>query len=716
MLTLARLELRRFLRARLTRAALAGLTLIPLLYGALYLWAFWDPYDQMKHIPAAIVNEDRPVTVDGKKKEAGKDLQQKLIDKETFAWQVTGREAALKGLDSGRYHIVLVVPENFSASVSSPSVKDKDPYRGQLQVLTNDSNNYLSGVLARSAFTEIRAQANSGAAKEYFDRIFVSFADVKSALGKAANGANELNGGIGTATDGAGKLKNGSGDLKNGTGELSGGLGTAHAKAQELNNGLITIKTGSGQLEDASARLAAGTRLLATKLSGAADQVEPYLQYADEVAAAATAIADGTDLAIKGMDALPGLVNTSVQQAEQVHAGLVKLGESQPALKSEPLYISALDASSKSVEAARAVREKVNANPGAFAELKAQMQQVSAKARALAAKAPKLPGEVAKARTDANALAEGAEKVAAGAKNLHSGIGKAQSGMDALTGGLYRLSTGARQIDSGMLQLDSGLSDLSGGLVKLHDGSAELATKLGQGEAEIPGYDADQRAQRSTVMGDPIDVQRQAKNAAATYGVGFSPYFIALALWVGAMLTYMLLRPVNPRHLASGAPAWRVALAGWLPGLAVGIIQAAVLLAVLHFALGLDLVRPWAAIGVLGLTVAAFTALLQLIGAKFGAAGRVLALMLLMVQLTSSAGTYPIETSPAFLRALHPYMPMTYVIRALRHLITGGATGPVWQAVAVLAGVTAGAVGLTVLVLRKSRRLTPSKLNPDLQM
>jgi len=128
-----------------------------------------------------------------------------------------------------------------------------------------------------------------------------------------------------------------------------------------------------------------------------------------------------------------------------------------------------------------------------------------------------------------------------------------------------------------------------------------------------------------------VDPQRQVRKPAGTYGVGFAPYFVSLALWVGAMITYVLLRPVNLRHVLSGARASRVALAGWLPAVAVGVAQALLLFAVLYLALGLRPVHPVATVGYLLLAALAFTALIQWLGARLGPSGRPAALALLML-------------------------------------------------------------------------------------
>ena len=141
--------------------------------------------------------------------------------------------------------------------------------------------------------------------------------------------------------------------------------------------------------------------------------------------------------------------------------------------------------------------------------------------------------------------------------------------------------------------------------------------------------------------------------------------------------------------MSAGAPAGRIAVAGWLPVLATGVLQTLALMAVLHWAIGLQMVRAAGTIGFLVLVTACFAAVVQWLNARFGPAGRVLVLALLMLQLTSAGGTYPVQTSPGFFNALHPFLPMSYVVEALRRLITGGGLGPVWH-LSVVAGFRPG--------------------------
>src|SRR5690348_1221647 len=138
-LSLAGWELRRFLRGRLTAAALVVLAVIPLLYGALYLYAFWDPYGRLNHVPAALVMDDRTATAtDGSKVHAGQDLAGELTRRQIFDWHVTDERSAEDGLESGKYHLMLRIPADFSADLVTGPDQNADPHAARLQVVSDD--------------------------------------------------------------------------------------------------------------------------------------------------------------------------------------------------------------------------------------------------------------------------------------------------------------------------------------------------------------------------------------------------------------------------------------------------------------------------------------------------------------------------------------------------------------------------------------------------
>jgi putative membrane protein len=205
--------------------------------------------------------------------------------------------------------------------------------------------------------------------------------------------------------------------------------------------------------------------------------------------------------------------------------------------------------------------------------------------------------------------------------------------------------------------------------------------------------------------------------AADGYGEGFAPFFIPLALFVGGLITWLLLRPLPPRGLATPARGWRIALAGYLPALLIGVGQVVVLLAVVHFGLGLGMSTALGTVAFTVLVAAAFLAVQQMLTAVLGsAAGKVAIIALLMLQLTAASGTYPVETTPSFFQALHPVLPMTYAVTGLRELTTGGTDGRLWMSVGALLAFLVGSLAITSWRAARQRTWTLSRLHPALSI
>lgn len=689
---LAALELRRFGRGKLPRAALVALLVLPLLYGALYLWSFWDPYGRLDKIPVALVNADKGATADGKKITAGDDITKGLHDSKTFDWQEVSAAEARRGVEDGSYYLSLTLPADFSERIASSS--GSTPETGALQVRTNDANNYIVGQISRTVFSEVRQAASTKTSRSFLDKIFVSFSDIHGKTVKAAKGADRLNGGIDKAEKGSKDLADGLKDAKDGSGKLSTGLKKLH--------------TGAGDLEDGSKRVAEGTQKLADRVNGTAAKVGPFLKGNEKtIGDTAQLVADSSGVIRKHLDTL---VKTAPTAAKGARAASGTLTDVYARRCDDPVLPDAACSDLKKAKDAAAdvttIADDLNTliadQDGDLDKLDKNLATLQKQSQALANRAPHLSEDLADAVKKINKLNDGAAEVAAGAKKLHKGIGTAK--------------TGAVDLDKGVGKLKTGADDLNGGIYKLVDGSGKLAGGLHDGAEKIPDYDEQDRDRRTEVMADPVRLASHDMHKAPNYGTGFAPYFIPLSLWVGAMVAYMLIAPMNRRALAAGASAWRIALAGWLPVVAIGVLQTVALMSVLHWAVGLQMARAAGTVGFLFLVTACFAAIVQWLNARFGAAGRILVLALLMLQLTSAGGTYPVQTSPGFFNALHPFLPMSYVVEALRRLITGGGLEPVWHACVVLTAFTAGALALTAVAARRRQVWTLDRLHPELSL
>ncbi|MGA6153416.1 YhgE/Pip family protein [Stenotrophomonas sp. NPDC087984] len=689
---LAALELKRFGRGKLPRAALAALLLLPLLYGALYLWSFWDPYGKLDKIPVALVNSDNGATVKGERLTAGDDISGKLLDSKTFDWHRTSAAEARKGVADGTYYLSLTVPSDFSRQIATSS--GKSPETGALEVRTNDANNYIVGQISRSVFSEVRAAASTKASRGFYDNIFISFADIHGETEKAAKSADKLGKGIGKAKKGADDLAKGLAKAKEGSRDLKSGLGT-------LYQGSGTLKTGAGAVAD-------GTQSLSDKVNDVAAQVRPFLkEHGKEIGDVSQLVADASQKASDSLDTLPETTSTAATKARKASDELAadyrtRCEGAVPADPDCPALKKSVAAADTAADVAEDVNKLVQDHTTQLDALGGHLDDLHDQALWLARNAPHLDTDLDTAVRKVNALNSGAQKVAKGAGTLHTGLSTAK--------------TGASDLDSGVGKARGGADTLGGGMFRLVDGTGKLSGGLHDGADKIPDYGKQDRDARTEVMADPVRLVNQALHKAPNYGTGFAPYFIPLSLWVGAMVAYMLIQPLNRRALAVGASSWRIAFAGWLPVAAIGVCQTLALMAVLHWAIGLQMARAAGTLGFLMLVTACFAAIVQWLNARFGPAGRILVLALLMLQLTSAGGTYPVQTSPRFFNAIHPFLPMTYVVDGLRRLITGGGLGPVWLACGVLLGFSVAALALTAWSARRKQVWSVDRLHPELSL
>ena len=315
--------------------------------------------------------------------------------------------------------------------------------------------------------------------------------------------------------------------------------------------------------------------------------------------------------------------------------------------------------------------------------------------------------------------ADGITQLDDGAGQLYDGTQSALDGVKQLDDGAGDLKDGAKQLDDGASDLKDGLKKLydgsktlQDGLVTAHDGSVELTEGLANGIAGMAGMDEQQVDARSEMMSAPVEVNEEYYTTVENYGTGFAPYFIGLALYLGALMNSFIMKPLNNRLIASGARAPLAALCGLVPWFIVGAIQALLLCLTLQYVLALN-VNFVAEFYLFALFVVLVNnCIMQFIMALLGFPGKLVAIVLLILQLASAAGTFPIETCPEFFQVLSPCLPMTYVVSGMKVIMCGASLDGVATCVAVLACFGVVCFALTVLVARSRRNVPMTQLHP----
>lgn len=271
------------------------------------------------------------------------------------------------------------------------------------------------------------------------------------------------------------------------------------------------------------------------------------------------------------------------------------------------------------------------------------------------------------------ALSSGTSQLLAGSSQLTSGLDTLNSKRGELNSGAGQLADGARKLNGGANQLTAGAEQLSPALAKVQAGNQTLADKMGSAAKQVNDTKATNKTFKQIAA--PATAKQTEKDHVANNGTGMVPYMFSVAMFVGMMALNLMLDMISPRTKISSLAAWMGSKMVMLFGIAV--MAATVLYGLSISILRLDPIHPLQTYGFMILISLMDAALVTAIYMWFDKAGAFAAMVLLVFQLSGSAGTYPIQLSNAFFEWLHPYLPMTYTVDGLRETIMiGGSAMP----------------------------------------
>ncbi|MGV0409662.1 YhgE/Pip family protein [Corynebacterium resistens] len=699
-------EFLRLKRSRLTRLAVIFLCLMPLLYSALYLAAFWDPFNKVDQVPVALVNSDKGANVEGKELRAGDQVMQGLQDNDQIHWIVTDSEDAKKGVANGKYYFSLELPENFSEAVGSPT--GDNPEKAHLISTYNDANGYLSTVIGQNVMREVLNVVGDKISAQAVDKILVGVMDAGSGLERAAIGAGQL-------ANGTGELRNGSKKLDGGAGQLKDGLTKAKDGSTKLRGGGDQLEDGLGKLHDGSVQLADGTGQLATKVGAASQKIDAQKGNLDKLS--------------KSADKLGGDVRVLDTHAQRLRSEASKASAHQTAqaknLRKQARDLRALNIPAANGVAAQlegvarsletqglgpqsAAKGKIDELAQGSAKANYQLNNPNSELRGGLNKITGLPAQFTE-------LKNGVDKINGGAIKLRDNLQTAHGGSVKLRDGIHQLDDGNTKLLDGSKKLKDGTSQAVDGTKKLDDGANQLHDKLTEGSKKVPQWDPARRMEAASTIGGPVEMDSFNDSGQQTFGGGLAPFFFSLALYIGGIIVFVMLRPLQARTVNSGIHSWRATLAGYLPSFLIGVSQALIMIAVTVWGVGL---KPDSLLGLFAFSIlvsAVYMAINQMFIAIFGPGpGKVLALAFLMLQMVSSGGLYPVETQDSFYQWIHPFNPMTYAVNGFRQITYGFYDERLPTAIIVLIVIGLGALLLTTISARSQRTWTMKRLHPPL--
>ncbi|MDK8798283.1 YhgE/Pip domain-containing protein [Corynebacterium sp. MSK044] len=271
---------RKLLRGVLPPLALIAITLLPLLFGGLFVWSYWDPLGNLNKIPVALVNSDEGAQgPDGKEVRAGDQVAAELLKVEPMNFVEVSAQDAIEGIGNGTYYLGVEIPKNFSEA--AVSVNTDDPHPAKINVTLNNTNGFIPTMLGNQV-TRVMTSVISGTVGEQISRqMFMGFNTIGDGMDQAGEGADKLHDGTTQARDGSQRLNDGANqlndgvqealqkvpDLVDGATQLDEGAHELNSGAQRLNDGLGQASTGADELADGLGRLRDGVNQAAGVLA-----------------------------------------------------------------------------------------------------------------------------------------------------------------------------------------------------------------------------------------------------------------------------------------------------------------------------------------------------------------------------------------------------------------------------------------------------------------
>lgn len=665
-----------------------GLVIVPTLYAWFNIAGSWDPYGNTGNLKVAVANSDNgymsdliPVRVN-----IGDAVVSALRENDQLDWRFVSESDAVEGVRSGEYYAAVVIPENFSSRMMT--VFSSDAEHAEIVYYENQKANAIAPRVTDKAASTVRQQIDETFAKTISDvglaatSSLLEFMDGDQIAAYAGNLSGTLAGAITTLRDASGSVDEFAGLLQSSTGlldstsDLLASAGTASKDAEAL---VGDAKTGLSGMHDA---LDAAVAAINQSLKDSAGDYDAAAKAIDEAFGAADAH-----------------VSLTVTQLRDASADVAKRASDMRDVQDNILAVERDVEGSNLPEKLKAeLVQKIDIVANTVGNVANQQELL---AKHLSDAAASLETGAADARAKAQAVKDGiaeAKGSIGGVKDSYNATLKQQISdlSDAVADVARRGSDMADDLGATVTDLSHAASALSDDLAEAHEvlagASADLVSaaddlqRLKEGlDTAVTSGDLDRvreligsdPAALADALAAPVALDRQAVYHIKNYGSAMAPFYTTLSIWVaGIVLAAMLKANVDEADVkALGNPRLHELYLGRYAFFALlAFAQATLVCAGDLLFFGIQCEHPFQFMLVGWLAGFVFSNMIYTLTVSFGDIGKAIAVVLLVMQVAGSGGTFPIEMTADFFQAVYPFLPFTHAINAM-HAAMAGAYG-----------------------------------------
>lgn len=657
-------------------AVVIGITILPALYAWFNIAANWDPYSNTGELAFAVCSLDKGVEFKGLKINAGEKIVEGLKSNDKMGWTFVDAEDAKNGVRDGKYYAAVILPENFSENLLSITSGAFD--QAVLEYYVNEKINAIAPKITDKGISAIQESVDA----TYVSTIAEKIADALNLTGDELEGSKD-------------KLAK----------RITDALNTAKAETASFNETVdILIKTldSIDDLIKANQEMLPKIEETLSKAGVVTGDIKSTLKSAQTTTAQLTTtigdIIDSADAYVDSMSAqLDDAFNTVSDDANAVANKFVKIktiNEKKIAVNNKLLSVFQIIEDNLGVKCTRAVDRLNKAN--------AKQQAIIDKIVSICDNIKKTGAAPKNAKAELGQLVSEAESELAGVASEYAAIKtdidakleKTYSDLDKIADFASSIDLQNGSLNTAFKAGSESIANLKAALNNLKEYFVKLNDKIDKTIAKVNDVKEDDTIENLLMpiiedpkaLGEfisaPVSYNTNRIFPLDNYGSAMTPFYSSLALWVGGVVLVAVLNvdlTENDRKKLGKANPVQLFFGRYLVFFIAGQLQALIIALGDLFFLKVQCDNP--GLFILSCLISSFvyTLFIYALTITFSVVGKALAVIVLIMQVAGSGGTFPIEVLPAPYKAIAPFLPFRYGINALRETVAGVDLNAYWK-------------------------------------
>ena len=652
-----------------------GISVVPCLYAWFNIAASWDPYSNTGNLKVAVASVDEgyegsliPIEIN-----IGDKVLSALRENTQMEWVFTTEEKATSGVKSGKYYAAIVIPKDFSNKMMS--VFSEKVEKPEITYYSNAKENAIAPKVTDKGAGAVQRQVNEVFIETVSDTTLTVLQAVSNMT--QASGAETIVDNLNT------NLNQIAGDLTASAGLLESFSDMTGSAQKLLNSTTEFLQTVQQQTKESRQTFQETSKTfsgLDDSMDAAADSVGTALKSAENVydqmdqvisGAFSDESADAQQIA-STLDTLAGQVGNVVTAYTSVRDSVAAVADKYP--ETSPLVDAIVVRMDTSIQQQKNLQSKLQDSAKGLRDATTDLGTARSELKDLAAKnRENMSGMSASYKSS---VQKSLNQLSASLTSSKQEISSLLSQLDQSANGIYKLTDTA---DSDLSEIQKVLGDSGELLTEASDRIADTTARLDEMEAsgvfsELKALISGDKSAISTFLAAPVSLDTHKIYEIANYGSSMAPFYSVLSIWIGGIVLVAMLKVNVSENCTKGlknVKLHQIYFGRFITFMIVGLFQSTLIALGDLLYLGIQCEHPFLFLLGCWFSSLVFVNIIYTLTVSLGDIGKAVSVILLVVQVAGTGGTFPIEVAPSFFRAVYPLLPFTHSMAALRETVGG---------------------------------------------